>query len=163
MSRVCRRCGILDRRHNGQCRPCSRRRASEHAQSEKGRETRRRYEDLNKDKLREIRTENARQWNRANPKRVRATRFRLYGTDEAAMLALYEKQGRVCGLCGVDLPFRGKTSHIDHDHSIGLGKARAIRGIICAKCNARMAAIDDTEWLRKARGYLLRFDAVRAA
>lgn len=40
-----------------------------------------------------------------------------------------------CGLCDVDLEPRRK--YVDHDHASG-----RIRGVLCARCNARVAAVE---------------------
>jgi len=63
-------------------------------------------------------------------------------------------QGR-CGVCSVELePLKAKNYrlvHIDHDHATG-----RVRGIVCHRCNQRLAAIDDSDWLEKAQIYIKR-------
>jgi hypothetical protein len=44
-----------------------------------------------------------------------------------------------CDICAADLRHRGTALDIDHDHAIG---RRAVRGLLCASCNARLASVD---------------------
>jgi hypothetical protein len=59
---------------------------------------------------------------------------------------LLRRQSERCAIC--DEPFRF-TPHVDHDHETG-----AVRGLLCATCNALMAALDKKGYLDKAREYL---------
>lgn len=58
-----------------------------------------------------------------------------------------------CDICGRDLRHYGDTPHIDHDHAIGW---RAVRGLLCRACNARLANVDlgQREPSRAMRYYL---------
>lgn len=59
------------------------------------------------------------------------------------------RQGGTCALCAVPLdPAVPRQAHIDHCHKTGL-----IRGVLCARCNKAMVAVDDHEWLPGAIAY----------
>lgn len=50
-----------------------------------------------------------------------------------------------CAICG-DLP---KRLCIDHDHKTG-----RVRGLLCIQCNARLAYVEDPDWMAAATRYL---------
>lgn len=60
-----------------------------------------------------------------------------------------------CEVCTTELkPLKDREArlvHVDHDHVTGI-----VRGIICHRCNQRLAALDDTDWMSKAQAYLQR-------
>jgi len=62
--------------------------------------------------------------------------------------ALLEEQEGKCKLCDTKVTFRNKTAFVDHCHVSGI-----TRGVICKRCNIRMAAIDDDQWLARAIAY----------
>lgn len=55
------------------------------------------------------------------------------GCDEFEALAA-ESDGH-CGICGV----ASVALHIDHDHALGW---RAVRGMLCHKCNSMLTSVD---------------------
>jgi len=73
---------------------------------------------------------------------------------------LMEEQDNKCAICGKDLAWRDKNTHVDHDHNSGL-----IRGILCNSCNRGIGAFQDSyELLDSAAAYLLRFkDPIKIA
>lgn len=94
-------------------------------------------------------------WRAADPERTRRSyrdhnlRF-THGITLAEWEAMFEAQGKVCGLCGHDEPRGLKGFHVDHDHTTG-----KIRSILCALCNVGLGAFgDDPERLRLAAVYL---------
>ena len=62
---------------------------------------------------------------------------------------LYAKQEGRCRLCGEERPDHGSGGLlVDHDHETG-----RVRGLLCVRCNTRMAGVDDPEWLEEAIKY----------
>ena len=75
--------------------------------------------------------------------------WRLYRITLQEWEALFDKQGRVCAVCGDDNP-RGKNWHTDHSHSTG-----KIRGILCGSCNTGIGKFRESEEImKKAAKYL---------
>lgn len=65
-------------------------------------------------------------------------------------MLLQQRQKGCCAICKVDFSIiHSKKIHIDHCHYTGV-----IRGILCNKCNTRLASLDDDNWLRHAQEYL---------
>lgn len=94
-------------------------------------------------------------WRAKDPERVRRSdrdhnlRY-THGISLAEWEAMFDAQGRVCGLCAHDEPRGMKGWHVDHDHATG-----KIRSILCAHCNVGLGAFgDDPERLRLAAAYL---------
>ena len=73
-------------------------------------------------------------------------RYGITPTQRAEMLTM---QGDACAICHVS--FSEKRVSIDHDHKTG----RA-RGLLCARCNNWLAAIEDEKFLASALAYLKR-------
>jgi hypothetical protein len=77
---------------------------------------------------------------------------RRFGLTVAELVALRERQGDACAICGTTGPLS-----IDHNHATG-----AVRGLLCATCNFMVGhGKDDPELLRKAAAYLEGSDATR--
>lgn len=68
-----------------------------------------------------------------------------YGLTAPETQLLLEKQGNTCALCP------RPATHIDHCHATG-----KVRGVVCPRCNAWLAATEDAAWLKRAADYLLR-------
>ena len=68
--------------------------------------------------------------------------YRLTVDQVDAMIAA---QGGVCGICGGPMAH----PHVDHCH-----ETRAIRGVLCAGCNTKLAAVDRKNFLTRAFAYL---------
>ena len=84
---------------------------------------------------------------RLRPEAMRANKVRhLYGLEPEQLALMYAAQNERCAICGAL-----KKLYIDHDHATG-----RVRGLLCNRCNLRMAAADDAEWTEKARGYARR-------
>lgn len=65
-------------------------------------------------------------------------------------------QQNKCAICNVS--GNVKKLHIDHDHACCNGSkscGACVRGLLCSKCNVRLSAIEDAEYLKSAQGYLL--------
>jgi len=85
--------------------------------------------------------------------------LRGYGLTEADYLALIDKQGAGCAICG-RVAGSGKDSTsknfrylcVDHDHDTG-----KVRGLLCSNCNTGLGMFrDNVELLRLATAYLER-------
>lgn len=80
---------------------------------------------------------------------------RLYGITIEAYTDLLAEQGGVCAICHqpeTTLTRRGfpRAMHVDHDHTTG-----AVRGLLCARCNAGIGMFgDDPARLGTAIEYL---------
>ena len=82
-------------------------------------------------------------------KRKSQDRERRYGVTQEEFDFVWEMQGEVCGICGVDTPGGKGGWHTDHDHDTG-----QFRGILCNKCNALVNERNTQDILRKAIDYL---------
>ena len=96
---------------------------------------------------------------RWNPHGLTATRYAL-------MLA---GQDGGCAICGVPEQVENGRSNlvIDHDHRCcpGTGRkkcGRCVRGLLCNRCNSRLAALEDSVFLDAASRYLAGNRAVAA-
>ena len=91
-----------------------------------------------------------REYRAANPEKQREyARKSNYGITKAEWDALFQSQGRVCGICGSDTPGQSHWS-TDHDHQTG-----RVRGILCRSCNLGLGSFKDSvELLGKAIQYL---------
>lgn len=72
-------------------------------------------------------------------------------TDPKFLAAKYaelsEVRGEQCWICGATPKTR--RLHIDHDH-----KTKAVRGLLCFRCNRGLPTYATAEWLRAAAEYL---------
>jgi len=67
--------------------------------------------------------------------------------------ALWDFQKGLCGICGSELMWDSKLTHVDHDHETG-----EIRGLLCSICNQGLGSFrDDIELLRSAVKYLKKY------
>ena len=77
--------------------------------------------------------------------KVRETRLRaVYGINEQQYQSMLENQDNKCYFCGIEaeeyMEAKGKHLAVDHDHVTG-----GIRGLLCHRCNFRMAFVDTHE------------------
>ncbi len=74
-----------------------------------------------------------------------------YGMSHADYVAMLDKQGGCCGICGTDNPGgRWIRFHVDHCHETGM-----VRGLLCHKCNHGLGQFGDSlEGILKAVAYL---------
>lgn len=101
-------------------------------------------------------------------KRIRSSetirRYNLqyrYGVTSEFVERLWERQGKGCAICRVELQLnvsykeRSAGCVIDHDHGTGI-----IRGLLCNECNMMLGkAQDDTVVLSNAIEYLVAYTA----
>lgn len=78
------------------------------------------------------------------PTKGARARLRRYGLGQPQVDAMYFQQGGACAICGSPEP-----RNVDHCHATG-----RVRGLLCDRCNAGLAFIEDAGWLRKAKRYL---------
>ena len=72
----------------------------------------------------------------------------LYGITTPEYEAMLEKQGGVCVICG--RPPKTLRLHVDHCH-----KTKAVRGLLCLRCNMMCGHLHDSPALfRRAADYL---------
>jgi len=89
---------------------------------------------------------------RANPDAFRRYNLSRYDITPVDFDELLAAQGGGCACCGAQANADGKRLFVDHDHATG-----AIRGVVCRKCNAGIAALGDSiEGVRRALAYLER-------
>jgi hypothetical protein len=83
---------------------------------------------------------------RGEPKTYRHYRlYRRYGIGADEVQALIDRQNGMCPICR-----KAAAEHVDHDHV-----TLAIRGVLCADCNAGMGQLRDNSWvLRRAIEHL---------
>ncbi len=81
-------------------------------------------------------------------------RQRKYNCSTEAYAALLETQKGVCAICGKPETARNRSGEIrtlavDHDHVTG-----EIRGLLCFRCNTKLAVLEDQEFVDAANAYL---------
>ena len=75
---------------------------------------------------------------------------KFYNIDEDLYLELYNNQNGKCAICSDDLELKGKSTHIDHNHT-----TLEVRGLLCHKCNTAIGLFrEDINYLNKAITYL---------
>lgn len=117
--------------------------------SEKGQKTIARYKEQNKDKLEAYKQSEA--YRLTQRKAIFKHRYGITLDQYNDLLAA---QNNKCAICSIefDSSIKGKTPHIDHDHSTGI-----VRGLLCHKCNLVIGHADDSiEVLKSAIDYLAR-------
>jgi Autographiviridae endonuclease VII len=116
-----------------------------------------------------------RQWQRANPERIRAYRRvyrqraevkardraghlrRAFGITQQHYEQLLVAQHGGCAVCG-RAPRVGKALHVDHDHATG-----EIRGLLCFSCNSALGNLgEDEKRIRAMLDYLTGGDEQRS-
>lgn len=72
-----------------------------------------------------------------------------YGITVADYKKMFDDQCGLCAICSTDLSMLApRLVHIDHCHKTG-----TVRGILCQRCNHRLAVLDDEEWCSLAGTY----------
>ena len=100
-------------------------------------------------------TEDKRRYRKADPDSVRLSYRKwqvqtTYGISFEEYSRMFEEQGRRCKICRATTSGWSKDWHIDHDH-----ETKAIRGILCHKCNLMIGlAKDNPDVLLWAATYL---------
>lgn len=74
---------------------------------------------------------------------------RRYGIDSATYLDMVDRQEGKCGICGGSPRAHRQVFDVDHDHTTG-----RVRGLLCDRCNKRLAVLEDKEFCEAAEEYL---------
>ena len=94
-------------------------------------------------------------WEEKNPDRVREYRLRrLFGIGFEDYQRMFAAQKGLCAICKKpgSSPFKKRTLGIDHDH-----KTKAVRGLLCDRCNQGIGQFQDNpDLLKSAMQYLSR-------
>lgn len=91
----------------------------------------------------------ARGGRKTNPLITKIANFRRrYGLTVEAVAAILTAQGGVCAICAQP-PVRPV---VDHDHL-----TRAVRGILCHRCNIKLPSVEDETFRSTALAYLGRY------
>lgn len=108
------------------------------------------YNERNKERL----SARAKAYNQRNKDhRLDMQLRRSYGITRADYLALCDKNGGRCAICGTQEADRvGRRMHVDHCHATG-----KVRGILCRDCNIGLGHFRDNQnLLTQAAAYLAR-------
>lgn len=82
---------------------------------------------------------------------MHAHRRSKYGLTPTAYMGLFEMQNFECAICVAPVQPNTASAHVDHCHSTG-----RVRGILCARCNREVVALERPGWLDSALAYLKR-------
>jgi len=91
-----------------------------------------------------------------------AATFRRYGMTREEWVAILDRQGGVCGVCG-KLPRSGRLN-TDHQHVRGWAKLppevrkQFVRGLACFRCNVALRGGTTVAWLEGALAYLAAYE-----
>ena len=72
---------------------------------------------------------------------------KLYGITVKQRSNMYVGQNGCCAICGESIPY--DKIYTDHDHKTG-----RVRGLLCCKCNLKLAVLDDKEFVIRATKYI---------
>lgn len=90
----------------------------------------------------------------ASERRYEAHIKHSYGIDLEDYQALWSSQDGHCAICQRATGATRRLS-VDHDHAIGDGDWRAVRGLLCRPCNKILGHLrDDPEAARRLMSYL---------
>lgn len=134
--------------HNSWCKPCQKIYVKEYHKKHKIKQHKlnKIYRENNKNK---IRTRQKR-WcvSPRGKKLVKAQQIKyLYDLTLDEHKQIYIDQNGQCAICGIPTAYdKIKT---DHDHKTG-----KVRGLLCHRCNALLAGLDDKDFFEQATKYL---------
>ena len=92
--------------------------------------------------------ERVKKYRENNRQKTRANHRRRQG-----MTGLPETEAQIGDPCDCCTQPMKSTPHADHDHATG-----AWRGWVCRRCNIRLAAVDDANWMQRATEYKRRHE-----
>lgn len=84
--------------------------------------------------------------------------WRKYGLFPEQYYAKLKEQGGVCEICGQPEKQGSRRLGeivklaVDHSHV-----TQKVRGLLCSGCNAKLGALDQDDWMQKARTYLEKY------
>lgn len=101
--------------------------------------------------LRESVKAKVKEWQSANPAKLKTNRLKQYGIGLTEYNAMLAAQGGKCGICGYsDMSKPAFFPLVDHCHATG-----AVRGLLCMSCNQGLGKFrDDRALLAKAMQYI---------
>jgi hypothetical protein len=79
-----------------------------------------------------------------------------YGIEQSDYDRMFVEQGGKCAICGTEDMGKNKHFCVDHNHT-----TKAIRGLLCKRCNTAIGLLQD-DWmnLKRAADYLLDADSL---
>jgi len=118
------------------CKPCHRITAKE-------------WRDKNPEKLAIKQAKNA-EYERNHPAEAFNRRLKYtHGIDKKEWDSMYSSQNGCCAICERHSSELSRVLQVDHNHATG-----EIRGLLCTKCNTRLAAVEDEKFSKRAIIYL---------
>lgn len=109
------------------------------------------WRDLNPDGLARKRAKN-REYEKAHPEEAFSRRLKhSYGIVKKDWDAIYAAQNGCCAICERHSRDLTRILQIDHSHTTG-----KVRGLLCTKCNTKLAAIENGDFAARALNYLER-------
>jgi hypothetical protein len=115
------------------------------------------WRKLNYDKIKEQNRKAEARWREIHPDRAKEVYMRYYNKDHRYTLnygvtfnfvkELYLNQEHKCAICG-EVKELNKLQ-LDHNHITG-----KIRGLLCFRCNSKLAHVENREFLEKSLLYL---------
>ncbi len=140
-----------DKRARGLCTRCGKENALPgRAHGQICTNKRRQWRSDNRDNV----LETLRNWQAKHRREVRGFWLKQqYGITLADYDQMLHAQSSVCALCGGTETRNGSKGNlvVDHDHVTG-----RVRGLLCSKCNLKLAAVEDSRWLEQALSYAQR-------
>ena len=91
------------------------------------------------------RLQSTKSWERANPRKVKNKRLRIYKMTIEQYESLLLKQNDSCALCKKHKSELNKDLYVDHCHKTG-----KVRGLLCQKCNSGLGFLNDDPALCEA-------------
>jgi len=91
----------------------------------------------------------------------RAQKNRIYKEHDITREEYAKKLKRQNGRCGICRCKDTRALSVDHNHSHCSGEQSCRlcnRGLLCNKCNKKLAVIEDKKFVRKAFAYLRKYD-----
>lgn len=101
------------------------------------------------------------QWRIENPNKTKNSAWKKKGikNNDGSYFTtdnyneLYRIQQGKCDICGKGEDVMNKVFDVDHDHTTGI-----VRGLLCNRCNTSLGYFEQTEFYKKAKKYLIKFN-----
>jgi hypothetical protein len=142
-----KRSGKREGQYFAECKACTELRRSAWAQNNREKQRaqgKRAREKLKQDPVRYARHKEKQQsYQRQRQPYTPTKRLKVYGLTHEAYIAMLERQGNACALCGKpetakDRNGRIRALAIDHDHTTG-----EVRGLLCFRCNTSLSIVEN--------------------
>jgi hypothetical protein len=122
--------------------------AKEYRLTDKYKETRRKWLENNREKIRERKKKAYKKWRNGG-----GFRRLLYGVSQSEYEKRLEEQNYSCAICGKRQSELKQSLGVDHNHQTG-----KVRGLLCAGCNIRLGHVENIKFLYKAEEYLNKYE-----